>query len=165
MANTDLANGFHPWGYIYPVSTHSKDATGSTPIYPGDLVKLESDGNMEIAAAGNRLLGASRDFLTGSLAGDTFIYDHPDQKFVGQDDGTGATSAQTHVGNQADHVAGTGSLVTFISAHEVDISSATTVTAGLKLLDIMKRPDVEVTTFTKWICRINEHELATTVGV
>lgn len=165
MANRDLAHGFKAFGKACPLERFSKDADNATPAYPGDLLQFEADGNINPAVVGNtELIGVGASFLTGSAAGNVMIYDDPDQKFTGQDDGAG-TPAQALLGLNFDHIATDGSLTTLLSAHEIDGDSHTTATAGLRVLDFVLRADNTVADNAEWVFRINEHNLAKTTGV
>ena len=166
MANQDIPRGFKKVGgaALCP-GFYDRDADGSTPIFPGDLVAFDNDGLINAASAGDTaLLGAADDFATGSAAKTNIaVYDDPDEKFTAQDE-AGATPTQTYVGLNADHLATAGSLLTKISAHEIDIDTASTATFGLRLLDFINRPDNTVGVNVEWVVRINEHAFATATG-
>lgn len=169
MANTDIAAGFRCFSTINrSPSRYQRDADSATPIFSGDIVEFDgdTDGYIGAAAAGETdLLGVSDDFATGSAAKDPImVYDDPDQKFVGQDDGDSTTSALTHVNNLCNHIAGSGSLTTLLSGHEIDISDVGTSTAGLRLLEFVQREDNAIGANAEWICLVHEHLFSGTGG-
>jgi hypothetical protein len=83
------------------------------------------------------LLGSSLDYLAASTAGTLAYADHPDQEFHAQEDGLVDTSAQSDIGNNANHIAGTGSTWTRLSGHEIDIDTGTNGAAGFRMLDFI----------------------------
>lgn len=166
MANEDVPKGFSPYGLVYPPYPYRK-ASGAVAVYRGDLLIRVNDGTVTLATAGSTILcGASRDYYaSGSAYTSVMVYDDVDQKFTGQDDGDSATPAVTTLGLNADHVQGTGSAVTFLSGHEIDISTATTATAGLRLLEFVRRDDNDPTDDNaEWVVLINEHWLNAATG-
>lgn len=123
-------------------------------IYPGDLVNLGSAGTVAAATAGQVLLGLS---LSYGVSGDTIsVADHPDQLISGEGDETELT-AQTLVGNNADHVATTGNTTYKSSKQELDSSTATNSQAGLQILRLEPSSGNAFGTNARVVCRINEH--------
>lgn len=138
MANTDSPQGLRPRSPY--AKTHKYVAATAASIFRGDPVKLENDGNITVAAAGNGLLGVAGAIFsstgtpmtyhtTANAAGVIHVYDDPDEIFIIQDDATGTASAVTHVGNQADHITyAAGNTDTGQSIVELDISTVVAAT-------------------------------------
>lgn len=165
---TDAPFGAMPTGVTYPPRAYRKDASASR-IFPGDFVKMSNDGNIDVASAGDRLLGVAADPSAASTADtEVLVYDHPDQEFVIQDDSAGTHIAETNIGNNADIVATTGDTTTGRSLHELDSSDAQTTTAQLRIMGLHPI-ETSFATATgsprRWIVKINEHEYAQTSGV
>jgi hypothetical protein len=152
MANADRPQGFKPAEEVLRVSRYEADGT----IYPGDCVKLEADGKVVVAAAGDRLLGVAAAY---AVAGDKVaVLDHPDQKFVAQcDDGTSV--AQADVGLNAEILATAGNATYKQSRQEIDISSKVSTAAQIRILGIAPQEGNAAGEFAKVVCVINEHEL------
>jgi len=167
MANPDIPFGFRLWGFVQPPVPYDRDATSSTPIFAGDLVTMDNDGNINAAANTDRLLGVCRDFATGSAAKtNLMVWDDPNQKFIAQDDGAGAiTAVQTVLGLNANHLATAGNILLKTSKHEIDISTATTASAGLRLVAFVNADDNTVdgaTINARWVVNINRHKYGVT---
>jgi hypothetical protein len=152
MANADRPQGFKP--YEKPLREGIYVAGGT--MYPGDCVKLNSSGQVVVAAAGDRLLGVAAAY---AVSGDSCkVWDHPDQKYVAQcDDGTSV--AQGDMGNNADILATAGSSAYRQSRQEIDISTKADTAAQIKLLAILPAIDNAAGEFAKVVCQIQEHEL------
>lgn len=166
MPNPNTPFGFIPTGPIVRVRPYDKDASASV-VYMGDVVMNEGDGSIAPASAGNtQLIGAALSFSAGSTA-DTAVKvaDSPDQDFLTTDDGDTTTLAQTHVGSNADHIAGTGNASLMRSAHQIDISRITTVTEGFRLLQIVRNPAYAIGANSILRVNVNEHALKTTTGI
>ena len=166
MANTDNPNGFRPKGNLIRLQPYDADATGSTAIFIGDIVEVETDGGIIPATGGDTgILGASMEYSAASTAStDMPIADAVHQVFIGQDDASG-TSAQASIGGNADHIAGAGSTTTLLSGHEIAISTLTTATAGLRILQLVNRPDNAFGAWSELEVEINEHALKSTTGI
>jgi hypothetical protein len=163
MANNDRPRGFHPYGPLLRARPYSVDADESDGIFKGDVIEMQSDGNVGPAAAGEvQLLGAALTYNAASTASTAanpvMVADNPHQLYEAQDDGA-ATPAQTNLGNSADHVAGTGSTVTKLSGHEIGLGSLSTSDGGFKLLDFVQREDNEEDAVNAdWVCQLNQGE-------
>ena len=73
MANLDRPFGFEPWGEpLEPPTRYSVDASAST-IYKGDPVKMENDGYVAPASAGERLLGIAAGYHESGTAGNVGV--------------------------------------------------------------------------------------------
>lgn len=156
--NTDAPFGFMPYDGVLRINAYNVASGYATRIFPGDAVTLASDGNVEVAAAGDRLLGVAVEGSLASTADTEFlVYDHPDQLFVGQADDGGTALAQTNIGNNCDILATAGDADTNRSRHEIDQSTAGTGSAQMKLVALHP---VEGGTFganRKYVVRIAEH--------
>ena len=192
MANADRPRGFRPVGNLAgapwtgKMRPYNVDSSQGTAIFKGDLVKLEDDGNIAPAAAGDRILGVAvafgqdgfqaqlgnnqtspiavnpdnlmQTYHPASTAGTVWVVDDPGTLFEAQSTGTDAV---TDIGSLADHVAGAGSTTTGLSAHEISATSSTGV-AGLRLLGVVDRPDNDISAANAdWIVQIIEHEYNT----
>lgn len=180
MANTNRPFGFEPTGFMFGTLPFEVDSSNGTAFFGGDVVVQESDGNVAPAAAGDLyLLGscqgstsnstATKAVLAASTAGTVLVTYHPDQIYITQMT-TGTTQAQTVIGNNADHVAGTGSATTGISGHTLS-GTTTAGTAGFKILRLLDAPDNEAGDSARLLVLCNEHisktvdaSVAATVG-
>ena len=133
MANTDAAFGAKPVRHLTGGTIRANewkilgDGTSSSNIFTGDFVKLGATGYIDVAAAGNRLLGVfagcsytnssgeqvySKYYpasTTAQNSGDitAYVYDDPNIVFAIQSSGSADFA---DIGNLADIVAGTGSI-------------------------------------------------------
>ena len=152
MANSDRPRGFAPHGKVLRASVYEAGAA----IYPGDMVKLSSDGQIDPVSAGDPILGCALGYA--AAAGDkVLVCDDPKQKYVVQADET-EISAQSLVGNVADVVATAANTTYKCSRHELDSSDAGTTTAQLIILGIEARPDNAFGAQVDVICMINEDQ-------
>lgn len=192
MANTDAPRGAVPIKHLD--GSPFNGATGSykiadtynTAIYTGDFVKMTATGYVELAAAGNTILGVFQGCnyvdSTGkpqwspywpaststynTQGAEALVVDAPDVIFEMQMDSDSVVPSQADVGTNADFIAThTGSTLTGISKEEVDTSTCTTATANLRILRFVPRPDNEVGNFAKVEVLINEHFYKTTTGI
>lgn len=156
-ANTDAPFGAMPYDVIRRISAYNKDAAAAR-IFPGDFVALSADGNVDVAAAGDRLVGVAAEGSANATAKTDFlVYDHPDQLFTAQADDGGTALAQTNVGNNCDILATTGDTTTGRSLQEIDQSTAITGSAQVKIVALHP---IEAGTFganRKYVVRIAEH--------
>lgn len=166
MPNPNTPFGFVPTGPLVRVRPYDKDASAAV-TYHGDVMMNEADGSVATATAGNtQLIGAALSFSAASTADTAVkIADHPDQDFLTTDDGDTTTLAQTHIGSNADHIAGTGNATLMRSAHQIDISRITTVTEGFRLLQVVRNPAYAIGANSILRVNVNEHALKTTTGV
>jgi hypothetical protein len=165
MANPNVAFGFTP-SPLERCRPYDQDASDSTAIFFGDIVDMESDGNISPAAAGSiQILGSAMDHSAASTAAVVLVADSPTQEFFAQDDGDSTTLAQTNIGTNCDHIAGTGQASLLVSGHEIDASSTTTATAGFRLLQAVKNPDYAIGVNQVWRVHVNEHHLYSQVGI
>jgi hypothetical protein len=154
MANADRPRGFAPYGKVKSANIYEAGAA----VYPGDLVALASDGQIDPVAAGSTILGCALSYA--AAAGDkVLVSDDPEQRYVVQADET-EVDAQTDIGNNCDHLATAGNSTYKASRMELDSSTIGTSAAGLTILDIEQRPDNAFGGFVDVIVRINEHQIA-----
>lgn len=160
---TDNPFGFRPDQVPLQVSPYTIDASAAI-VYPGDIVIVEADGALGIAAAGSvNCVGAAAGYNAASTAASRFlVYDHPEQRFVGQDDGAVGIMTATSIGANVDLLATTGDTTTRQSLQELDSSSATTTaTLVFKVLALHEIENLSYATTTgeqrKWLVKINNH--------
>lgn len=152
MANIDNPRGFwavrHLSGGVPPTRRYSVDSNNATAIFIGDLVKIEADGNITPAGAGDgcAVIGVAAacydinkkpaGYLPALNAGYVDVWDDPDTIFGVQADGT--TSSED-IGATKDHVAGAGNTLTGISGHELDSDGSNQ--NQLKIIGKIDTPD------------------------
>lgn len=169
--NTDAPFGAMPYDGTLRVTPYVKLAAYATRIFPGDFVTLAADGGVNVAAAGDVLLGvAAMNGAASTLVNDFLVYDHPNQLFVVQNDDGGTALAQTNVGNNCDILATAGDADTSRSRQELDQSTAVTTTAQLRIVGAHPIEDSPAGTRVyganrKVIVKINEHYYDQTAGV
>jgi len=158
-----MANLQKPWPILQPGYTRTRSyqlASGNSRIFLGDFVVLTSAGLVDLAVAGNRILGIAAEAVAASAPSGTeiLVHDDPDLEFRIRSDGV---ADETHKGNLVDILATTGNTNTDESAHEVDISTAGTGAAQLRILDKL---DLDGNAWgdanPMLICMIYEHELS-----
>lgn len=148
----------------------------STKIHTGDPVKLADDGTIQLAAAGNRVLGIfagcqytksngevmfspywdAPGATLNSVNAKALVYADPNILFKVR---SGGTPSQSSIGNLADHVAGTPSDQTGRSGAYLSGTMAAT-DAGFRILGIVDAPDNEVGQYAVLEVQIREHELS-----
>jgi hypothetical protein len=153
MANADRPRGFAPYGKIKSANTYEAGAA----CYPGDLVSLASDGQVDPTAAGATILGCCLSYASAAGA-KVLVSDDPEQRYVVQADET-EVDAQTDIGNNCDITATAGNSTYKTSRQELDSSTIGTSAAQLTILDIEQRPDNAFGGFVDVIVRINEHQV------
>jgi len=187
MANKDAAFGLKPIGKVgqnrdsQGLSEYSI-AASSSAIYFNDPVIMAATGEVQVAAAGNVLLGSLGGifFTDASTSKPTyanhldasntatdivgFVSDDPYERFeVQSDDATAAAD----VGLNADIVYAAGSSPNYVSKVELDHSDLKTGTAQLRVLAISK--DIENneagSANVNLVVMINEHFLKGTTGI
>lgn len=158
MPNKDQPSGLVPFGRV--ISSGSYTAGGT--IYPGDAVKIVADGDVEVAAASDALLGVA---LNYAVSGEqVLVCDDPAQKFIVQADGSDI-DAQADINLNYNLLATAGNSDYKISRHELDSDTgATTATLPLKLLGIVARVDNALGAQVDCVVKINNHQLAGGTG-
>lgn len=170
MANADTPFGFKATGVMYGLQPFDVDSSNSTAIFRGDMIMAEVDGNVAPATAGSTALIGSvagsttvsysaKTLVAATTAGTVLAHWDPDQMYIAQSQ-TGDTSAQTALFANADHVAGSGSTVTGLSGHELNIGvQTTTASGGFKLIDHVIRDDNDKTAVNaEYKCVLNTGE-------
>jgi len=159
MANKDAAFGFRPVRHLSGGEIRTNEykiaANYGTSIFQGSPVLAVTAGGIEVAAAGNVVLGVfggcfftdpttskptfSNHYPASTNASDivAFVYDDPRIVFEVQHDGTG-TAAMNFGG--FDLVGTSGSTTTGRSSGELDTSSVTT-SGQFKQIGISKDPN------------------------
>lgn len=170
MANSDTPQGLKPFGEIKRIGYYKKDASAAA-IFDGTPVMMETDGYIIPAtAAGANILGVSAKYSAASTADSEMpVYDHPDQRFVVQDDAA-ATLTQAAVGANADITAESGNTTTGKSTVELSAATLASTAASLRIIEVAPTiyPDGTVNAlgnWCDWIVEINEHALRTTSGI
>ena len=189
MANKDAAFGLKAIGKVgqnrdnQGLSEYSI-AASSSAIYQWDPVQMAATGEVEVAGAGDVLLGSlngvfytdastSKPTWANHLAASNtatdivgFVADDPYERFEVQSNNAGA-SAQTDIGNNADIVYAAGSSPNYISKVELNDASLVTTTAQLKIVGVSKDPDNSDigAANVNWVVVINEHFLKQTAGI
>ena len=137
-------------------------------------MKLVAGGGIEVAAAGNRLLGVFAgvqytdsqgnpifkkfwDGSTGNTDIKAMVYDDPSLVFGIQSNGS---TVAADVGQLADHVATAGDDLTGQSKHELNASDQGTSNSGLRILGKIDRPDNDWGTNVDLEVMIFEHEFS-----
>ena len=179
MANVDAAFGARPVRHLTGGQIRANEykiaSETSSNIFTGDFVKLLATGYIDVAAAGNRILGVfagcqytasdgevkfARYFPTGTTtqgSGDVtaYIYDDPNIVYAIQSAGSADFA---DIGQLADHVAGTGDTSTGQSKFEISGTTGTG-TAGMRILGLYETPKNAFGTNGILEATIHEHEL------
>ncbi len=159
MANQDIVDGFKPYGECLRVRPY----TAAGVIYPGDAVKLESGGRVEVAAATNALVGVAMNYA--SAAGqEVLVADHPDQEFVGQSDDA-TIDALTDMGLNYSIVVAAGNTTYRRSGMEIDGNTGVSDSnIELKVLRLLPQVGNALGANCKCIFKINNHQLGQGTG-
>jgi hypothetical protein len=189
MANQDAAFGLRPIGKIgqnrdaQGLSEYSIAANDSSTIYFQDPVKATAAGTIDVAAAGDVLLGS----LNGVFYTDpntkkptfanhysqvnaadivAFVSDDPYERFEIQSDNSSA-SAQTDVFFNYDILYTAGDSANYVSKVELDDSSGVSTTAQLRVVGVSKNIENDdlASANVNFVVMINEHFLKTTTGI
>lgn len=189
MANTDRPNGFKPVGTLTGspwqagLRVYKADGSGSN-LFPGDMLILEADGAVDIAASTSlQLLGVmvgkllnnvnsttnlisdgmlsntdpnltKKYYDTADGAGWILVATDPNTLYEVQADGT---TPYTAIGANCDLLATAGSTVTGHSQQEISSTVATATTSGIRIVALVQRPGNDVTAAnSKWVVKIND---------
>ena len=185
MANIDSAFGLIPVAHVGQTDNnggqtqYSIGDTQSTAIFTGDPVKYKSDGTVEVATAGDPVVGVFggcfytdpttskptwSPYFPASLApGDAkaFIWDNPMQTFIVQQDSVVSNLLAANLNENANLIFNAGNTTTGVSGVEIDSSSAD-VTAALqvRLIDFYATPSNNTTANNSvFVVKINNHKL------
>jgi hypothetical protein len=189
MANKDAAFGLRPIGKVGQnrdnggLSEYSIVANEASTIYFNDPVKAIDSGTIDVAAAGDVLLGSLNGvFYTDPTtkkptfanhysqvnAADTvaFVSDDPYERFEIQSDNSSA-SAQTDVFMNYDILYTAGNSANYVSKVELDDSSGVSTTAQLRVVGVSKNIENDdlASANVNFVVMINEHFLKSTTGI
>lgn len=163
QAAVDKPFGFRPYDEVLRVSPYYKDAS-AVAIYPGDAVILETDGGLGVASANStNIVGVAAEYSAASTEKTDFlVYDHPEQRFVVQDDSDTTHMTRASEGENVSIVTTTGDTTTLQSRQEIDSStSATTAALPIKVLRLHPIENSSYAsgagTMRKWVVKINNH--------
>lgn len=168
MANVDQANGFRPvqQGNSSPKIKRYLAGT-TTSIFRGDVVALATNGRVHRIATTTgsaRIIGVAANYVNATsapgstTAQEVWVYDDPNQEFVGQDDGAGITPARTAIGQTFALIIGAGNSTTGQSIFEVDASaSGTTSTDAVIVTGVLEGGAYEIGKYMKTIVKLNRH--------
>lgn len=153
MANLDRPKGFEPKGDVLRENSYE----AGSACYPGDLLTLASDGQVDPATAGSIILGVCMSYQ--ATAGQpVLVADHPDQLICGQVAST-QIDAQTDIGNTMDILATAGSSAYKLSRQEADASTqSSSATAQLRLLSVEPQVGNAFGDNVDCVFAINEHQ-------
>jgi hypothetical protein len=182
MANTDGAFGLRPNGKILSARPYGI-VPGTTPIYIGDPVQLDSTGTsdgyqtVDIAGDTGALVGAVLAvfdstgapvgyYPAGSATGYMcLVADDPMQEFIVQEDSGGAALTQADIGLNTNLVSGTGDTNTNLSGWELDSSDKnTTASLQVRILRLAQTPGNAIGDNANWIVKINNHQNSAGTG-
>ncbi len=158
MANKDRPCGASPYGTPLRVTAYVADAA----VYPGEFLKQHADGTLVQCTAADASIGVA----ASQAAADTevLVWDHPDQRFVIQSDGTNPDN-QNDIGLNYAITATAADTVYKISRMELDDNTAATDSnLPLKLLGIEQQVGDALGANAKCIVKINNHQLAGGTG-
>lgn len=161
MPNTKRNTGARPWGNPLRVSQYVANAA----IYPGDFVQEGSSGNVIVyASSANAILGVAATYASGQ-GSQLLVWDHPDQQFVINSDGSQPT-LQSDVFKNYQITATAGSATYKVSRMALTgTSQGTVATMPLKGLFIDQRPDSALGTYADIVVLINNHVFKGGTGV
>jgi hypothetical protein len=182
MANKDAPFGFRPAGKVGQNADNGGlserlISASATAIFQNDLVKLKSDGSIEVAETNVAVVGSLNGvfFTDASTSKPTFanhlkasntatdikgfVYDDPYQRFECQSDNTGA-SALTDINNNSNITYLAGATPNFISKSEFKDGDLAAGAATLRHLGFSKDPDNSDvgSANVNIIVSINEHQ-------
>tara|TARA_E500000318_G_scaffold14351_1_gene13994 strand:- start:12 stop:593 length:582 start_codon:yes stop_codon:yes gene_type:complete len=193
MANKDAAFGLKPIGKVgqnkdaQGLSEYTIAASTSSAIYQNDPVKAASTGSIDVAAAGDALLGSLNGvFYTDSSTSKPtwanhleasnaatdivgFVSDDPYERFEIQCNSTFATAG---VFSLADIEYTAGDSANYISKVELDRASLSLTSGQLKVIGVTKNDEnntlLNATVYNanvNLVVTVNEHFLKATTGV
>lgn len=164
QSNVDKPFGFRVYDQVLRIG-HYRVGSDASAIYPGDIVVMSSDGQIDVATTANpvNIVGVAAAYNAASTAQDRFpVYDHPEQRFVVQDDGDTTNMTESSQGNNVGLITTTGDTSTLQSQQEIDSSSAaTTATLAIKVHQLHPVEGASYASAAgsprKWIVSINNH--------
>ena len=157
------AYGFQPLRHLSGGEIRTSEYTiaidYSTEIFSGDPVKIVAAGTLEVAAAGNVILGVFQGvsyvksdgevvfskYWPGAVSGATdvvaLVIDDPMVTYKVHDDAVSDFLTAADLGTSGDHVAGSGSTATGLSGYMLDTSDCSSAQAGWKVVRKLALPD------------------------
>lgn len=175
MANKDFPSGLIPFGKDPQIEY--MEASVTTAIFKGDVVARKAAGRIHavVTTTGSvNIIGVAAEYskAANTPAVKIAVYSDPQQKFIVQDDGAGATTTNFNkslAGKCAPLIVTTGNTSTGISKQELDISSAAAgaTTDPLKIINVADYLDNESgVSHMKWVVMLNRHiKTAFRVGI
>lgn len=161
MANQDKPRGLEVYGELL----RANEYIASAAIYPGDMVKLGSDGKVSRVAASDAGCGVALSYASAD-GQKVLVADHPDQRFIIQCDDA-SIAAQTNLNLNYDIIVGSADTTYKRSGMELDGSTgANTATLQLRALQVNKEINNAFGANVDVIVQINYHQLdSNTAGV
>jgi hypothetical protein len=178
--------------YNGAVRTYYVPASNATALYVGDpLITLDnsSDANgvpavgIATAGAGNYLIGSmqgvsnnagqltitvqrqSTVYVPAGQAAYIYVSDDPFLLYEVQEDSVGGAMVVGAASRNASLVAGAGNTTTGISGWQLQSSSLNTTAQQMRIIQALQQADnAPGNAYTKWLCRINQHQLLNSVG-
>jgi hypothetical protein len=154
MANLDRPRGFEPHGEIKQVVVQE----AGSACYPGDMVALASDGQVDPVATGAKVLGLCLSYASAS-GQKVLVSIDPSQVYAVQADET-EVDAQTDIGNCCDITATAGDTTYKTSRQELDSSTIAAASAQLLILSIDTNVKNAAGAQATVLVKINESQLA-----
>jgi len=175
-ANADTPHGFNATGVMYGLNAYSVDASNDLAVFKGDMMSLESDGNVTentgslahnvgAAEAATTVSSAVKALNAASTANNILVHYHPAQMYIAQVDASG-TPAVTSYGNNMDiAVAHVGSTTTGLSGMELSATTSNTTAAlVMRVHGLLNRSDNLIGDHAELNCSVNEHFMETNAG-
>jgi hypothetical protein len=149
MANRDIVDGAKPYGPCLRARPYQAGGT----VYPGDLLKFSSGGQVVAGTAGAACMGVALTYATSGV--DVIVMQ------VAADE----VDAQTDINQNASLIAGSPNTTYRRSGMELDGSTlATTATLELKIIRLLPAVDNALGANAKLIVKINNHQLGSHTG-
>lgn len=157
MANVLRNVGFRPWGNPLRATLYQ---CGTPNVFVGDALQLNSSGQVIAwASSANPTLGVCAQFQN-QQGQPVLVWDHPDQQFLAQTDGTSVISSPVNtIGMNATITANSGNNQFKVSRMQILANSlGTTAAFPLKVLAFDQRPDNALgSSYVDLIVLINNH--------
>ncbi len=158
-----MANAFAPFG-LRLVDSEGKEFKGrryvkksGTIIYPGDVVKQQSTGDVTVAAAGDIPIGVALEYKASADVSPILVCDDPQAVFEIQADNLVAAA---DVFQNADITATTGDTGLLRSKQDLDVASfGTGSTKILKILGLSSIGENAYGSYAKMLVKFNAHTL------
>lgn len=167
----------HPSGVIRPFAMTIASGYAAN-IFQNQPVKIDTDGTLVVAAAGDTFIGSfqgveftdsdgrrrvSNKWTTGTVATEIVAYVTIDQTITYQIQ-SNAALAVADIGKQYDFSAAAGNTTTGLSSQSLNVASSA-ANAGLRLIGIVSGPDNNWgDTYVNALVQISEHQNTATVA-